>query len=152
MLGFAHQKCWFKWFFSGKHFFGNPDFSNFIYVMSLYGSSLKVGNRSCDPQWFPKWVLGIDRIMNKKKRISSLPSYFYHPKFWLPYSVILGIVPNLPRGCTIRIVLLHYIIHWIVVSLQVPPDAVERAAGLLFFDKIARKRLAKINGKPVMLS
>ena len=35
-------------------FFGNPDFLNFIYVMSLYGSSLKVGNRSCDPQWFPK--------------------------------------------------------------------------------------------------
>ena len=31
---------------------------------------------------------------------------------------------------------------------QVPPDAVERAAGLLFFDKISRQSLKKINGKP----
>ena len=30
---------------------------------------------------------------------------------------------------------------------QVPPDAVERAAGLLFFDKISRSQLTKINGK-----
>lgn len=32
---------------------------------------------------------------------------------------------------------------------QVPPDTVERAAGLLFFDKINRKQLIKINGKKV---
>jgi hypothetical protein len=31
---------------------------------------------------------------------------------------------------------------------QVPPDAIERAAGLLFFDKISRESLKKINGKP----
>ena len=30
---------------------------------------------------------------------------------------------------------------------QVPPDSVERAAGLLFFDKIDRKQLTKINGQ-----
>jgi endonuclease G len=30
---------------------------------------------------------------------------------------------------------------------QVPPDAVERAAGVLFFDKISRQNLRKINGK-----
>lgn len=32
---------------------------------------------------------------------------------------------------------------------QVPPESVERAAGLLFFDKISRKQLHKINGKKV---
>ncbi|XP_055644673.1 endonuclease G, mitochondrial [Toxorhynchites rutilus septentrionalis] len=32
---------------------------------------------------------------------------------------------------------------------QVPPETVERAAGLLFFDKIARTQLFKINGKKV---
>lgn len=32
---------------------------------------------------------------------------------------------------------------------QVPPESVERSAGLLFFDKIARKQLSKINGKKV---
>lgn len=31
--------------------------------------------------------------------------------------------------------------------LQVPPETIERAAGLLFFDKITRKSLNKINGK-----
>lgn len=30
---------------------------------------------------------------------------------------------------------------------QVPPESIERSAGLLFFDKIARKQLSKINGK-----
>eukprot|EP00095_Tigriopus_kingsejongensis_P002103 maker-scaffold244_size240795-snap-gene-1.43 protein:Tk02103 transcript:maker-scaffold244_size240795-snap-gene-1.43-mRNA-1 annotation:"hypothetical protein AaeL_AAEL002064" len=34
-----------------------------------------------------------------------------------------------------------------LASFQVPPDSVERAAGLLFFDKIARSKLKKINGK-----
>jgi len=33
-------------------------------------------------------------------------------------------------------------------SFQVPPDAIERAAGLLFFDKLSRQRIKKINGKP----
>ncbi|ALC42588.1 EndoG [Drosophila busckii] len=32
---------------------------------------------------------------------------------------------------------------------QVPPESVERAAGLLFFDQINRKQLATINGKKV---
>lgn len=32
---------------------------------------------------------------------------------------------------------------------RVPPESVERAAGLLFFDKINRKQLAKINGKKI---
>lgn len=32
---------------------------------------------------------------------------------------------------------------------QVPPESVERAAGLLFFDRISRKQLTKINGKKV---
>lgn len=32
---------------------------------------------------------------------------------------------------------------------QVPPESVERAAGLLFFDKLSRKQLARINGKNV---
>lgn len=32
---------------------------------------------------------------------------------------------------------------------RVPPESVERAAGLLFFDKINRKQLTKINGKKV---
>merc|ERR1712062_713093 len=35
-----------------------------------------------------------------------------------------------------------------IATFQVPPDAIERASGLLFFDKIARSKLAKINGKP----
>lgn len=30
---------------------------------------------------------------------------------------------------------------------QVPPESVERSAGLLFFDQINRKQLRKINGK-----
>lgn len=30
---------------------------------------------------------------------------------------------------------------------QVPPESIERAAGLLFFDKISRKQLRQINGK-----
>lgn len=34
-------------------------------------------------------------------------------------------------------------------SFRVPPESVERAAGLLFFDKINRKMLNKINGKKV---
>lgn len=32
---------------------------------------------------------------------------------------------------------------------HVPPESIERAAGLLFFDRIDRKKLAKINGKKV---
>lgn len=32
---------------------------------------------------------------------------------------------------------------------QVPPESVERSAGLLFFDRISRKQLTKINGKKV---
>ncbi|XP_058448112.1 endonuclease G, mitochondrial [Malaya genurostris] len=32
---------------------------------------------------------------------------------------------------------------------QVPPETIERAAGLLFFDKISRSNLSKINGKKV---
>lgn len=32
---------------------------------------------------------------------------------------------------------------------QVPPESIERAAGLLFFDKISKKHLQKINGKKV---
>jgi len=32
-------------------------------------------------------------------------------------------------------------------SFQVPVDSVERAAGLLFFDRLSRDRLARINGK-----
>lgn len=32
-------------------------------------------------------------------------------------------------------------------TFLVPPDAVERAAGLLFFDKLSRSKLKKINGK-----
>lgn len=32
---------------------------------------------------------------------------------------------------------------------QVPPETIERAAGLLFFDRITRKQLSKINGKKV---
>ncbi|XP_058818528.1 endonuclease G, mitochondrial isoform X2 [Topomyia yanbarensis] len=32
---------------------------------------------------------------------------------------------------------------------QVPPETIERAAGLLFFDKISRSQLFKINGKKV---
>lgn len=34
-------------------------------------------------------------------------------------------------------------------SFRVPPESVERAAGLLFFDKINRKALSKINGRKV---
>ncbi|XP_059486272.1 endonuclease G, mitochondrial isoform X2 [Neocloeon triangulifer] len=30
---------------------------------------------------------------------------------------------------------------------QVPPESIERAAGLLFFDKISRSKLNKINGR-----
>jgi len=37
--------------------------------------------------------------------------------------------------------------HVALHTFQVPPDAVERAAGLLFFDKLSRSRLTKINGK-----
>jgi len=32
---------------------------------------------------------------------------------------------------------------------QVPPESVERSAGLLFFDQINRKQLTTINGKKV---
>lgn len=34
-----------------------------------------------------------------------------------------------------------------IENFRVPPDTIERAAGLLFFDKINRKMLTKINGK-----
>jgi endonuclease G, mitochondrial len=34
-----------------------------------------------------------------------------------------------------------------IESFRVPPETIERAAGLLFFDKINRKMLTKINGK-----
>jgi len=37
--------------------------------------------------------------------------------------------------------------HVALHTFQVPPDSVERAAGLLFFDKISRSKLRKINGK-----
>ena len=36
-----------------------------------------------------------------------------------------------------------------IASFQVPPDAVERASGLLFFDKISRDKLSRINGKRI---
>ena len=34
-----------------------------------------------------------------------------------------------------------------ITSFRVPPEAVERAAGLLLFDRIARNKLTKVNGK-----
>lgn len=34
-----------------------------------------------------------------------------------------------------------------LTSFQVPPESIERAAGLLFFDNITRSKLSKINGK-----
>ncbi|KAG8042602.1 hypothetical protein G9C98_005236 [Cotesia typhae] len=34
-------------------------------------------------------------------------------------------------------------------NFQVPPESVERAAGLLFFDRVSRDRLSKINGKKI---
>ncbi|XP_037046159.1 endonuclease G, mitochondrial [Bradysia coprophila] len=34
-------------------------------------------------------------------------------------------------------------------AFQVPPESIERHAGLLFFDKISRQKLRSINGKPV---
>nr|XP_026495968.1 endonuclease G, mitochondrial [Vanessa tameamea] len=36
-----------------------------------------------------------------------------------------------------------------VSSYMVPPETIERAAGLLFFDKIQRSKLSRINGKKV---
>ena len=36
-----------------------------------------------------------------------------------------------------------------LTNFQVPPESVERAAGLLFFDKISRDKLNKINGRKV---
>lgn len=36
-----------------------------------------------------------------------------------------------------------------VSSFMVPPETIERAAGLLFFDKIHRSKLSRINGKKV---
>ncbi|XP_019549835.3 endonuclease G, mitochondrial [Aedes albopictus] len=36
-----------------------------------------------------------------------------------------------------------------LTMFQVPPETIERAAGLLFFDKIARSQLSRINGKKV---
>lgn len=34
-----------------------------------------------------------------------------------------------------------------LTAFQVPPESIERAAGLLFFDRISRNKLNKINGK-----
>lgn len=31
--------------------------------------------------------------------------------------------------------------------IKVPPESIERASGLLFFDRVSRKQLQKINGK-----
>ncbi|KAG7209321.1 hypothetical protein KM043_015432 [Ampulex compressa] len=36
-----------------------------------------------------------------------------------------------------------------LTNFQVPPESVERAAGLLFFDKMSRDKLRKINGKEI---
>ena len=35
----------------------------------------------------------------------------------------------------------------IILLKQVPPDSIERAAGLLFFNKVSRSHFKKINGK-----
>lgn len=34
-----------------------------------------------------------------------------------------------------------------LTSFQVPPESIERAAGLLFFDRVSKSRIKKINGK-----
>ncbi|XP_017772239.1 PREDICTED: endonuclease G, mitochondrial [Nicrophorus vespilloides] len=34
-----------------------------------------------------------------------------------------------------------------LTSFQVPPESIERAAGLLFFDNVSRSKISKINGK-----
>ncbi|KZC11918.1 PREDICTED: endonuclease G, mitochondrial [Dufourea novaeangliae] len=36
-----------------------------------------------------------------------------------------------------------------LTNFQVPPESIERAAGLLFFDKISRDKLSKVNGKKI---
>nr|XP_012220787.1 PREDICTED: endonuclease G, mitochondrial [Linepithema humile] len=36
-----------------------------------------------------------------------------------------------------------------LTNFQVPPESIERAAGLLFFDKISRNKLNKVNGKNI---
>ncbi|GAB1868116.1 Endonuclease [Camponotus japonicus] len=38
-----------------------------------------------------------------------------------------------------------------LTNFQVPPENIERAAGLLFFDKISRDKLSKVNGKRISL-
>jgi len=37
--------------------------------------------------------------------------------------------------------------HVPIQTFQVPPDSIERAAGLLFFNKVSRSHFKKINGK-----
>jgi hypothetical protein len=36
-----------------------------------------------------------------------------------------------------------------IIIFQVPPESIERAAGLLFFDKLSREKIRKINGRKV---
>ncbi|KAK0179682.1 hypothetical protein PV327_005413 [Microctonus hyperodae] len=54
------------------------------------------------------------------------------------YEMEAYVMPNAPIDDSIPL-----------TSFQVPPESIERAAGLLFFDKLSRSRLIKINGKKV---
>ena len=57
----------------------------------------------------------------------------------------VGQRPKCPVGmpCNYKVT----IFEDIILLKQVPPDSIERAAGLLFFNKVSRSHFKKINGK-----
>lgn len=47
----------------------------------------------------------------------------------------------------VHICIYTILITAVYILFQVPPETIEKAAGLLFFDNVSRNKIRKINGK-----
>ena len=135
------------------------------YIHTLYPSGHKIKSyKAKDRAW---WVTKFTTLVSFYNgiTISSTPKCIHRSTRPNPQSgpVMITIFPhmlssirlhfskissenNIATGGTVCLA------EWIIddtcaILFQVPPDSIERAAGLLFFDKLSRNQLKKINGK-----
>ena len=96
-------------------------------------------------------------MAKKKYIVGKHRGFFFDHRQFRSFKQTAGVPFNTFFGSKSQLqALLHYkcnnidsLIGVIYIILQVPPESIERAAGLLFFDKLSRTKLQKINGKKV---
>ncbi|XP_060524645.1 endonuclease G, mitochondrial isoform X2 [Cylas formicarius] len=94
---------------------------------------LYLPRRESDGKYYVKYeVIGSNHV--------AVPTHFY--------KVVVGECPDGKLEMESYVMPNHMIDNDVpLTSFQVPPDSIEKAAGLLFFDNISRSKISKINGK-----